>query len=550
MKIIFPSLLLAVFAVQMFCPVLGQKKYNKLYPVREISYTHNGFINYKGELVVPTDYERVGKFSEGLAYVRKNKKYGYIDTTGTVVIPLHFDDAYDFKCGLAYVEKDDKRFYINRRGEKTLDHNSKLEFSEGLAAFRYYKKYGFIDTKGNLVIDTVWDKTGTFSEGKVWVKKNSSDYYYFLNKKGETLFKTIFKPITGFYDGIACVRINDKCGFIDSTGYLIIKPEFDYERWLDYKFVENVAAVQKNDYFGVINKQGEWIIQPKDKDRIYNRSEGIFRIQGYSRGYGYMDSTGNVLADLIYGRAYDFSCGRAIARFIADGEFRFVLLNKQIDTIKVFSCSEGVASEYGFDGGICLIHRSTKSGRDYGDEGINKYGGAIDTYINRNGNIIWEGKPWYVCFPPETRIGLPNGQQKPINQITTGEHILAYDTLHQVLKTTTVTDVVKHTGNYPLIEITYNIVKPTADLNSRTGFCQKKLRATPYHPVYTTTGTKRMKDLQTGDVVLFYSPEDAGGVQKCRIIAVKNQDINSTEVINLRTTAGTYFAGCVVVYMK
>ncbi|MDR2409638.1 MAG: WG repeat-containing protein [Bacteroidales bacterium] len=70
-KVMKKSVLLLVLALMLVC-IYGQNKY---------------------------DY--VGDFSEGLAYVELNGKYGYIDKTGTEVIPLKYDDAWGFSEGLS-----------------------------------------------------------------------------------------------------------------------------------------------------------------------------------------------------------------------------------------------------------------------------------------------------------------------------------------------------------------------------------------------------------------------------------------------------------------
>ena len=45
-----------------------------------------GFIDRDGHLVIPTEYDWTGGFSEGLAQVRTGGDAGYIDTSGDLVI--------------------------------------------------------------------------------------------------------------------------------------------------------------------------------------------------------------------------------------------------------------------------------------------------------------------------------------------------------------------------------------------------------------------------------------------------------------------------------
>jgi hypothetical protein len=54
-------------------------------------------------LAIPTTYEEVGDFSEGLAWVRINGKCGYINTQGDLVVPPKYDGGSDFWNGMAEV---------------------------------------------------------------------------------------------------------------------------------------------------------------------------------------------------------------------------------------------------------------------------------------------------------------------------------------------------------------------------------------------------------------------------------------------------------------
>ena len=70
------------------------------------------------ETWVSQQYDLVGSYANGLAYVKQNGKYGYINKSGEVVIPIRYDDAEKFEGGKAKVTKDGDSFYINMQGEK------------------------------------------------------------------------------------------------------------------------------------------------------------------------------------------------------------------------------------------------------------------------------------------------------------------------------------------------------------------------------------------------------------------------------------------------
>ena len=75
------------------------------------------FVDSEGRFLFKKQFEEVSKFTEGLACVEQNGKYGFINTKGEVVIPCIYDDARSFSEGLAKVQQNDKEGYVNTKGE-------------------------------------------------------------------------------------------------------------------------------------------------------------------------------------------------------------------------------------------------------------------------------------------------------------------------------------------------------------------------------------------------------------------------------------------------
>ncbi|HPF56020.1 MAG TPA: WG repeat-containing protein, partial [Clostridiales bacterium] len=93
-------------------------------------------------------YDEVRNFSDGLAAVCINDKWGYIDKTGKVVVPIKYgfvgssyslydgDQDGDFSCGLAMVRMNGKYGYIDKTGKEVvpLKYDNEYKFCEGMAA--------------------------------------------------------------------------------------------------------------------------------------------------------------------------------------------------------------------------------------------------------------------------------------------------------------------------------------------------------------------------------------------------------------------------------
>jgi hypothetical protein len=208
-------------------------------------------------------YDDFSDFSEGLAYVRKNGKYGFINEEGKEVIPCIYDIAYKFVEGLAKVEKNGKDGFINKEGIEVVPclYDWVNYFSEGLVAAKKLDKFGFVDKNGKEAIPFIYDDAASFSENKAWVKKNNTQY--FINKLGDCV-KDCSEEINKaneinknyrLEEGMAKVKKNGKFGFIDSQGNWVIQPIFEEV----YGFQNGHAHVKQNGMWFFIDKNGNCI---------------------------------------------------------------------------------------------------------------------------------------------------------------------------------------------------------------------------------------------------------------------------------------------------
>ena len=139
-------------------------------------YKENGKWGFKkdGVVVIPAKYDYAWDFSEGLANVGQNGKWGYIDKAGNEVIPIKYDDARFFSEGLAGVKLNRKWGYIDKTGKEVtpIKYDNVERFSEGLAMVRLNLKCGYIDKTGKKVIPIKYEWAGPFQNGKAEVKLN------------------------------------------------------------------------------------------------------------------------------------------------------------------------------------------------------------------------------------------------------------------------------------------------------------------------------------------------------------------------------------------
>ena len=81
-----------------------------------------GYVDARGEVVVPPRYLAGGAFSEGLAPVRVAGCYGYIGVDGAMAIPPRFDYAEPFGDGVARAYLAGRPYLIDADGEVLFEH--------------------------------------------------------------------------------------------------------------------------------------------------------------------------------------------------------------------------------------------------------------------------------------------------------------------------------------------------------------------------------------------------------------------------------------------
>lgn len=223
-----------------------------------------GFINTKGQEIIPVQYSSAGGFDEGLCPVQKNKKNGFIDKTGKTIIPFMYEySGSGFHDGIAAVKLNGKMGYIDKNNKTVLPfvYEDARSIRDGLALVKLNGKYGFINKTGKQVIAATHDNAYEFSEGLAAVNKGGvmGDYvveggkWGFIDKTGKQVIPFLYDNANPFSEGLACVMQNKKAGYIDNTGKLVIP--MLYETRSD--FIYGKAPVTLNGQHFYIDKTGK-----------------------------------------------------------------------------------------------------------------------------------------------------------------------------------------------------------------------------------------------------------------------------------------------------
>jgi hypothetical protein len=312
---------------------------------------------------IPPIFENATYFSEGLAAVKINHKWGFIDKTGKIVIEPQFNFwqaqfnsafsdglvAVNFNNGKDESFKQDgnnvsnvKWGFADKKGRLVIppkfegDYFQPPRFTEGLAPVIFSSmfpgsqsfvgigaKFGYIDKTGEYVIKPIYDKAINFQEGLAAVTVDGKEG--FINTKGEVVIPLIYKLALSFENGYAIVVMNDKYSFIDKSGNNPFNKQFDSLS----EFSDGLARFEEGGKYGFIDINGNVVIKPfitpgSVIDWIGGNefSEGLCAVKfGYDPNkkdefdngkYGYINKTGKVVINPIFNSANGFKNGRAV----------------------------------------------------------------------------------------------------------------------------------------------------------------------------------------------------------------------------------------------
>ncbi len=205
------------------------------------------------------------------------------------------------------VDENWKWGFINEKGEVVIEPQYEFvtQFSEGLAAVSVNGKYGFINLKGKMVIQPQYEHVFLCSEGLVAVLLDGK--WGFIDKKGKMVVTPQYENVSGsFREGLAAVLLDGKWGYIDQTGKTVIPFQYDYAYW----FTDSgLATVLRDGKWGFVDKTGKEVIACQ-YDMTYSFSEGLAAVQQDGK-WSFIDKNGEVVLSCEYEWVGYFSGGLA-----------------------------------------------------------------------------------------------------------------------------------------------------------------------------------------------------------------------------------------------
>jgi len=343
--------------------------------------------NNPNDFAIPATYEYADRFSNGVAVVMQENRWGMIERTGRVLVPLEYDGVLRMQDGFAGVERDGLCGFVNRAGDLRipLQFQKIRSFHSGYAAVQLQNgNWGYIDKRGTVV----WQDTtgrvrmlGDFHQqyARVQVRTDNGDLRWgYLTKAFRWRFDPVYEDARDFHNGFAAVKSEGLWGFINNAGRWAVDPQFEAVDSFD-------DAERSNDFEDDPPEQG---VRPGARDLT---TAGLYALVRHDGQWGYINRTASAGLIPQFGAADPFF--RGLARVSRDDSFAYIGETGQV------RFDPRVALELGF-----VDLRSGERARvaNYDPQWQNNFGGGDDRPPNNQVVPPPVSRGAYeVPYPPE-----------------------------------------------------------------------------------------------------------------------------------------------------
>ena len=274
-----------------------------------------GLIDWEGNVLIENEFEeKPSPVINGRFYVKNEdglyeiytaeKKFKKIGTEYVYV--GHFHDGLapvvEKDSHITYIDKDGKEIFKLAKYKDEIIQYASI-FSEGKAVFvTASEKYGYINTKGEVVIEPKYHYASLFLNGsalvadaeKVYslIKPNGKEYFKF--KKGQT-------PRSLLSEGLVYVAGDNK-EYLNEKGETVLKPSSKFEDCSP--FYKGTAVFSNSENLrGLMDRNGEIIIRAKYQDLYPCDNFLIFRDKNKS---GLISYTGDIICEAEFDKIIPF----------------------------------------------------------------------------------------------------------------------------------------------------------------------------------------------------------------------------------------------------
>lgn len=225
------------------------------------------------------DYDWMEVFQDNRLLFRNGKNWGVVDTMNKVLSDGYFK-IIELKGQLLGYKHEPNIGFFDPKGDLLTD--SPLQamepFSNGLAAFRYGGRWGMMNSKGNWVVQPIYDWALPFNDDRVCVGMGDSTLV--LDGRGNFIFQLQGKATAPFSDGWLMMKEGRGWNYYSVNGEKMTTEKFSSAR----PFANGRAIVGTSTGLHLINSEGDFVTS--------NGAYNLHPINGFGYEAKYVQSKG------------------------------------------------------------------------------------------------------------------------------------------------------------------------------------------------------------------------------------------------------------------
>lgn len=243
-----------------------------------------GYINHKGKRTIKYAYKTARPFIRDITPVETmNGIWYFIDLEGNkkkVLDKIENVKEIGYVCDAIPVYNGETWGYYDNDQKLLIEgYDEALTMANGYAAVRIGSDWYLVDIAGNKLRDQAYtaivcdDKMIAY-RGFYFAQLNG--VYNLYNSEGGVVGSDSYQDAHMFNSGgkYAAVKLDGKWGFIDTTGTIVIEPQYEDAR----SFANGAAAVKIKGKWGYIDESGKVVIEPIFQDAKDLTDEGTILV--------------------------------------------------------------------------------------------------------------------------------------------------------------------------------------------------------------------------------------------------------------------------------
>jgi len=295
----------------------------------------HGHIDICGNEVIPCMYEDGSYFSEGIAPENLNGKWGCIDSKNNIIIPFEYEDLSICSNNRICAKQNGLWGWINKNNDIIVDFKYQDLRSSAPRDCKVFPAktndmWGFIDKTGSIVEKFNYIEVEPISDDcRYYAVRKERKFALYDTEKVRFITDFVFDEI-GYYDhNRFSIKKNNKYGYIDNLGEIIVEPIYKYA---DEIFSEDIAIIELNDKKGAIDVNGNIVI-PIEYDSLSSPHDGIISARKNCQE-GFIDRKNNII--IPFGKfnhlKRTFNNGFVNVWTMQDGDF---YINRQCEKLEI-----------------------------------------------------------------------------------------------------------------------------------------------------------------------------------------------------------------------